>query len=82
MAKASARYQCRECGALQPKWSGQCPDCKSWNSIDEVPVAVRTGSGNWHGTDTAASVIRLCLVDRHRERIVVVLCSNIQPFRN
>ncbi len=63
MAKPSVHYQCRECGALQPKWSGQCPDCKSWNSIDEQPVAARAAGGNWHGADTVASVIRLADVE-------------------
>ena len=51
MAKHSAQFQCRECATLLPKWSGQCPDCKGWNSIDEIP-ARPGGAGarsNWHG---------------------------------
>ena len=50
-ARNVASFQCRECLGLQPKWSGQCPECKAWNSIEEVP-AVSTGKGsrgNWHG---------------------------------
>jgi DNA repair protein RadA/Sms len=61
MAKASAQFQCRECASLLPKWSGQCPDCKGWNSIDEVP-ALAAGPGaraNWHGTDKRPQVITL-----------------------
>ena len=49
MAKASAQFQCRECASLQPKWSGQCPDCKSWNSIDEIPVIQGQAAASWHG---------------------------------
>ena len=49
MAKASAQFQCRECASLQPKWSGQCPDCKSWNSIDEIPVIQGQATASWHG---------------------------------
>ena len=59
MAKTSVQYHCRECGSLHPKWSGQCPDCNSWNSIDDVPVASPSTGGNWHGAGQATSVISL-----------------------
>jgi DNA repair protein RadA/Sms len=39
MAKAKAQYQCTACGAAQPKWSGQCPDCGAWNALEETIVA-------------------------------------------
>lgn len=35
MAKATLRYVCQSCGATQPKWQGQCPDCRGWNSLVE-----------------------------------------------
>ncbi len=38
MAKVKTRFQCMECGAVQPKWVGQCPDCQAWNSLQEVRV--------------------------------------------
>ena len=61
MSKQSAQFQCRECAVLLPKWSGQCPDCKSWNSIEEIPAipggaSARTG---WHGPGNRAEVITL-----------------------
>ena len=51
MARHSPQFQCRECATLLNKWAGQCPDCKGWNSIDEIP-ATPTAPGaraNWHG---------------------------------
>ncbi len=39
MAKSKQNYVCRSCGALQPKWSGQCPDCGDWNCMDEQTQA-------------------------------------------
>jgi len=57
MAKPVAQFQCRECAGLQPKWSGQCPDCKSWNSIDEIPVVKAAGSASWHGGSASRPVI-------------------------
>ena len=36
MTKLKASYSCTQCGALSPKWSGQCMDCSAWNSISEI----------------------------------------------
>lgn len=35
MAKVKTRFQCQECGSNFPKWTGQCGDCGSWNSLVE-----------------------------------------------
>lgn len=35
MAKSSSKFICQECGAVFPKWLGQCEVCKSWNCIVE-----------------------------------------------
>lgn len=38
-AKAKTVYVCSECGYETPKWLGQCPDCKAWNTLcEEVRV--------------------------------------------
>ena len=44
MAKAKTQYRCRECGAVTPKWIGQCPDCKQWNTLEEFVVEATTTS--------------------------------------
>jgi len=38
MPKTRLTFQCNACGSTQPKWAGQCPDCKSWNTIEEFRV--------------------------------------------
>lgn len=35
MARQATRYTCNECGSLQAKWAGQCPDCGAWNTMSE-----------------------------------------------
>lgn len=36
MAKrAVARYVCNNCGAVSASWSGKCPQCGEWNTIEE-----------------------------------------------
>ena len=39
MAKSTTLYACNECGAQQPKWAGQCPDCGAWNTLVETVAA-------------------------------------------
>ncbi len=60
MAKPRAQFQCRECATALPKWSGQCPECKSWNCIEEIPrVAMNAAvAAHWHGA-TASEVLTL-----------------------
>ncbi len=36
--KVKIRYQCNECGAVAPKWTGQCADCAAWNTLTEISV--------------------------------------------
>ena len=36
MATGKTSYQCAECGALAPKWTGQCADCNAWNTLAEI----------------------------------------------
>lgn len=40
MAKEKAKQIlfCKECGYESPKWMGQCPGCKAWNSFVEAPA--------------------------------------------
>jgi len=38
MSKIKIRYQCNSCGAITPKWTGQCPECQAWNSLSETAI--------------------------------------------
>ncbi|HXF64295.1 MAG TPA: DNA repair protein RadA [Caldilineaceae bacterium] len=38
MAKTKTQYVCSECGGVQMKWLGKCPDCGEWNTLQEVVV--------------------------------------------
>lgn len=50
MAKSSSSFICQSCGAVHPKWAGQCDACGSWNSISEeaheaTPKGLTSGKG-------------------------------------
>ena len=37
MAKVKTRYVCQNCGYVNPKWLGKCPECLQWNTfLEEV----------------------------------------------
>lgn len=64
-AKPKLQYRCRECGALQKKWMGQCPDCQAWNTIEEETAAKAvSGTANrYAGYGGRSSVQALSEVD-------------------
>jgi DNA repair protein RadA/Sms len=59
MVKAfKTRYQCRECGAVFPKWSGQCAECEAWNSLEETAVSPRPKRQAGYAGETTTNLIR------------------------
>ncbi len=46
-SKAKSVFSCSECGAQEPKWSGQCPACGSWNTLVETIAPPAAASGRF-----------------------------------
>ena len=45
--KAKTVFYCTECGNETPRWAGQCPACKSWNTLVEQKIeSTAKSSGN------------------------------------
>ena len=73
MAKAKSRFVCRDCGAVYPKWQGQCHECGAWNTLEEeaAPVAApRAGKGGGYAGVAAGQVQRLDAVELQAETLV------------
>ncbi len=49
MAKSRLQFVCRECGSVQPRWAGKCPDCGTWNALEEFTAPPGSGSGERFG---------------------------------
>jgi DNA repair protein RadA/Sms len=49
MAKTKTLFYCTECGSEQGKWAGQCPDCKTWNTIEQFRPGKTTGTARMSG---------------------------------
>ncbi|MEH1830812.1 MAG: DNA repair protein RadA [Nostoc sp.] len=59
MAKPKTFFVCNECGAESPQWFGKCPNCGTYNSLEEqisiqssVDVPSRGGVSSWQSTQT------------------------------
>jgi len=35
MAKSRTQFICNHCGSVHPKWLGKCPDCGTWDALEE-----------------------------------------------
>ena len=51
MARSTSQFVCQSCGAVHPKWAGQCDACGSWNSLSEestqaTPKGLAAGKGH------------------------------------
>ena len=80
MAKAKkTAFFFQECGYESPKWMGQCPGCKQWNTFVEETVV--TGQGKTAGVGNvvrkAADPIPLSQVEIHEEER---LCTGIKEL--
>jgi len=73
MTKSKISYTCTDCGAVSPKWSGQCLDCEAWNTLTEVVMAPKSSVGlsprfkGYAGVQDLASVIELANVPTTQE---------------
>src|SRR5699024_2606537 len=63
MAKSKSIYVCEACGASQPKWAGQCPDCGAWNTLTET-AAPTPRSTSTRGSMKAALDTHVARVQR------------------
>ena len=57
MAKSKSAYFCQSCGYESPKWLGQCPSCKQWNTfVEEVVEKASSRVPEWRSTTTTPGV--------------------------
>ena len=79
MAKEKTVFFCRECGNEFPKWMGQCPACKAWDSFEEAPATSsvsgkqKASRGKTEGA-RAVTPVKLSVIERGDEERV---CTGI-----
>ena len=70
MARTKTLYICSECGGSSPKWVGQCPDCKAWNTLEESlpePTTANRFAG-YAGVEAGQNIIELAAIQAEPEQ--------------
>ena len=64
MSKPKTVYTCSECGGSSPRWMGQCPHCKAWNTLEEtVAEAPATGKNRFQALAQSQPVATLSEIE-------------------
>ncbi len=59
MAKSKVQFGCTACGAVAPKWSGQCSDCGEWNTlVEQLEKSTNARSERFAGYAGASSRVQ------------------------
>jgi DNA repair protein RadA/Sms len=61
MAKAKVQFVCAQCGGVQPRWMGKCPDCGAWDALQQFNPEAGANQADRHnpalaGGDTPQAV--------------------------
>jgi DNA repair protein RadA/Sms len=48
MAKPKTKFVCSDCGYSQVKWSGKCPECFTWNTMEETSTTLASVSRSFN----------------------------------
>jgi len=73
MAKVKTAFFCQSCGSQTPKWMGQCPTCKEWNTLIEEVIqkeektAWKAVSANASTTKRVAKPLKVKEIDSAEE---------------
>lgn len=70
MGKTKTLWACKECGHIQPKWTGSCPACHNWNTLEEEAKLEKTERFAVSDTERARPVpvskVQTISVTRHK----------------
>lgn len=66
MSKA-VQYLCDACGHTFSKWSGQCPECNAWNTLEEQRALRAISSRKANFSNANAQVVPLADIDVSKE---------------
>ena len=70
MPKLATVYACTECGGETPRWAGQCPHCRTWNTLQEFKPVHAAGRSRQPSTSAQpVSIVGMAGVSAPRLRL-------------
>ncbi len=67
--KKKTAYFCTSCGAVHPKWQGQCKECGEWNSLNEETIVAPAKSALKLKSAQSKAVAIPKISTEHQERM-------------
>ena len=64
MVKSQSGFQCAECGYQTAKWLGKCPECGSWNTLEETGPPVKAVKTNIKSLVVPLGDVQSCVTER------------------
>ncbi|MDR3213952.1 MAG: DNA repair protein RadA [Azoarcus sp.] len=80
MPKAKSAYICTECGVQSPRWQGQCPQCRVWNTLVEAIVERGAGGAPVRKVGVAGTVAKIQMLAALEAREEPRIPSGIAEF--
>ncbi len=68
MAKEKTIWYCTNCGYESPKWMGQCPACKEWNTMVEAPIKAQSAKSSFKLREASHTPILLKDIQNGQEQ--------------
>jgi DNA repair protein RadA/Sms len=65
MPKVRSAYVCAGCGAQLPRWQGQCPQCREWNTLAET--VIERSAQSRRGAGNSSKMQKLATLEAHEE---------------
>jgi DNA repair protein RadA/Sms len=53
--KSKTQFLCNSCGSVHPKWMGKCPDCGTWDSLEEYKTPTPDARRPMHATGAGSA---------------------------
>ena len=73
----TCQYLCNACGHSFSKWSGQCPECNAWNTLEEVRAIQSGGKIRSISSKQPSSVISLSEVNTVEDPRILTYMSEL-----
>lgn len=66
MAKRKPQYVCSNCGATSSSWSGKCPQCGEWNTLQEQLTPAAVAGSVAHGSVLKPESVKIATAKDNR----------------
>ncbi len=74
MSKTQSYFECLQCSYQTVKWIGCCPECKAWNSLDEIST-VKTEKKHKASIQPDKHLFKLADIKLEQQARIVSQCS-------